>query len=95
MRLLADDPALAHGPPARPSQCHCARADRLGREGRAGLDGAVPPALSLANVPNSGLHSLREIALQRGDRALLECHRWFGEAWERIFKDQPAVRLDG
>jgi hypothetical protein len=33
--------------------------------------------------------------LQRGDRAWLERHRWFGEAVERLFRDQPATTLDG
>ena len=38
----------------------------------------------------AGMH-----ASARGDQAWLERHRWFGEACERPFADQPAVKLDG
>jgi len=34
------------------------------------------------------------IALQRGDAARLARHRWFGEACDRLFQDQPATPLD-
>ena len=36
-----------------------------------------------------------QVALQRGDRQWLERHRWFGEACERLFRDQQAMPLDG
>jgi hypothetical protein len=35
------------------------------------------------------------VALQRGDRAWLDRHRWFADAAERLFRDQPAVPFDG
>jgi hypothetical protein len=34
-------------------------------------------------------------ATQRGDRAWMERHRWFGEAVQRLFADLPAAPLDG
>ena len=34
-------------------------------------------------------------ALAHNDQAWLERHRWFGEALDRLFRDQPATRLDG
>jgi hypothetical protein len=33
--------------------------------------------------------------MQRGDTAWLERNRWFGDACARLFKDQPAMPLDG
>ena len=35
------------------------------------------------------------VAMQRGDEAWLERHRWFAEACERLFSDLPATRLNG
>jgi hypothetical protein len=34
-------------------------------------------------------------ALTIGDQGWLDRHRWFGDACERLFADQPAVPLDG
>jgi hypothetical protein len=34
-------------------------------------------------------------AVIRGDEQWMARHRWFGEAVERLFKDQPAVPFDG
>ena len=34
-------------------------------------------------------------ALAHDDQAWIERHRWFGEALDRLFRDQPATRLDG
>jgi len=34
------------------------------------------------------------VAVARGDQAWLERHAWFGEAVERLFADQPVVKLD-
>jgi hypothetical protein len=36
-----------------------------------------------------------QVALQRGDRAWLDRHHWFGEACERLFNSQQVVPLDG
>jgi hypothetical protein len=36
-----------------------------------------------------------QVALQRSDAAWLLRHRWFSDACARLFKDQPAVPLDG
>ena len=36
-----------------------------------------------------------QVALQRGDTAWLDRHRWFGDACERLLADQSAVPLDG
>ena len=35
------------------------------------------------------------IALQQGNAVWLERFRWFAEACERLFDDQPATRLNG
>lgn len=34
-------------------------------------------------------------AMEHGDEAWLDRHRWWGDACARLFDDQPAVPLDG
>jgi hypothetical protein len=36
-----------------------------------------------------------QAALEDGDAAWLDQYRWFCDASERLFKDQPAVPFDG
>jgi hypothetical protein len=43
----------------------------------------------------SALMTATTHALAHNDQAWLERHRWFSEALERLFADQPAVKLDG
>jgi hypothetical protein len=54
-----------------------------------------PAGVERVNDITAALIGCGQIALQRGDAAWLERHRWFGDACQRLFADQPAVKLDG
>jgi hypothetical protein len=47
------------------------------------------------NEITSALIELSTHALAHDDRQWMERFAWLGEAWDRLFKDQPAVSLDG
>jgi len=73
-------------------------------EGELGLDGPFclrhgivdrAWAEGLVGDITAALIGCGQIAIQRGDQAWMERHRWFGEAIDRLFNDQPAVPLDG